>query len=102
MPNSTADILLTVEHLSQMIDSATSQDCLKIIGRMEELKVKASLRLTAIQPSLTPYLSRKSGISGSRRFRQGFMYRQSGSIAIHNTYRTVSRPGRLCYFQNKS
>ncbi len=64
MLNSTADILLTVDRLAQMIDSATSQDCPKIIGRLEELKVKASLRLTAVQSSLPPLLAEKERYLG--------------------------------------
>lgn len=60
----TEDILLTVDHLAKMIDSATTQDCPKIIGRLEELKVKASLRLTASQSFAAPSIPEKERYLG--------------------------------------
>jgi hypothetical protein len=60
----TEDILLTVDHLAKMIDSAMTQDCPRIIGRLEELKVKASLRLTASQSIAIPSLPDKERYLG--------------------------------------
>jgi hypothetical protein len=50
-----ADLLAAFDQLSQMLDSAVSQDIPRIMGRLEELKVKLSIRLSAIpmqQPSV--------------------------------------------------
>jgi hypothetical protein len=49
-----ADLASAFDHLSQMLDSAVSQDIPRIMGRLKELEIKLSLRLTAIpmQPSV--------------------------------------------------
>ena len=49
-----ADLLATFEQLSLMLDSAVAQDIPRIMGHLEELKVKLSLRLIPIptQPSV--------------------------------------------------
>jgi hypothetical protein len=41
-------MLSIFDHLSQMIDSAASQEFPRILGRLEELKIRATLRLTAV------------------------------------------------------
>jgi hypothetical protein len=49
MATSSPDLNDAFEHLSRMLDSAVTQDIPRSMGRLEELKVKLSLRLSTPQ-----------------------------------------------------
>jgi hypothetical protein len=56
MGHSPTDLVVILDHLSQMLESAVSEDIPRIMGRLKELEIRLSLRLTALpmqQPSVT-------------------------------------------------